>query len=195
MYLRLDLFVKSPLSRHICGNWVTIKYYLSPVELYNSARCLFTTEYTNSEQPLQMAHIVIQVGAVFSATSVGIQLIKNLSKLPPFVGGPWNLPHKFHLYLIIKFHLYLIIKFQPQLNYQIIENEDFPFPIFLNWNFLQFLTFFVFLSLNFAFYQLEYLIFEISASAARKVDTKVANFFAKSSPKSSHPKKTGLKPV
>ena len=26
--------------------------------------------------------------------------IKNLSKLTPFAGGPWNLPHKFHLYLI-----------------------------------------------------------------------------------------------
>ena len=27
--------------------------------------------------------------------------IKNLSKLAPFAGGPWDLPHKFHLYLII----------------------------------------------------------------------------------------------
>ena len=27
--------------------------------------------------------------------------IKNLSKLAPFAGGPWNLPHKFHLYLLI----------------------------------------------------------------------------------------------
>ena len=26
--------------------------------------------------------------------------IKNLSKLAPFAGGPWNLPHKFHLFLI-----------------------------------------------------------------------------------------------
>ena len=26
--------------------------------------------------------------------------IKNLSKLAPFTGGPWNLPHKVHLYLI-----------------------------------------------------------------------------------------------
>ena len=26
--------------------------------------------------------------------------IKNLSKLAPIAGGPWNLPHKFHLYLI-----------------------------------------------------------------------------------------------
>ena len=26
--------------------------------------------------------------------------IKNLSKLAPFSGGPWDLPHKFHLYLI-----------------------------------------------------------------------------------------------
>ena len=26
--------------------------------------------------------------------------IKNLSKLAPFPGGPWNLPHKFHLNLI-----------------------------------------------------------------------------------------------
>ena len=26
---------------------------------------------------------------------------KNLSKLAPFAGGPWNLPNKFHLYLII----------------------------------------------------------------------------------------------
>ena len=26
--------------------------------------------------------------------------IKNLSKLAPFAVGPWNLPHKFHLYLI-----------------------------------------------------------------------------------------------
>ena len=28
--------------------------------------------------------------------------IKNLSKLAPLAGGPWNLPHKFHLCLIIK---------------------------------------------------------------------------------------------
>ena len=26
---------------------------------------------------------------------------KNLSKLAPFAGGPWDLPHKFHLYLIV----------------------------------------------------------------------------------------------
>ena len=26
--------------------------------------------------------------------------IKNLSKLAPFAGGPWNLQQKFHLYLI-----------------------------------------------------------------------------------------------
>ena len=44
---------------------------------------------------LQMAHIMIQVGAVFSATTVGIQQIKSLSKLAPFAGGPWNLPHIF----------------------------------------------------------------------------------------------------
>ena len=25
---------------------------------------------------------------------------KNLSTLAPFTGGPWNLPHKFHIYLI-----------------------------------------------------------------------------------------------
>ena len=25
--------------------------------------------------------------------------IENLSKLAPFTRGPWNLPHKFHLYL------------------------------------------------------------------------------------------------
>ena len=25
-------------------------------------------------------------------------VIKNLSKLAPFTGGPWKLPHKFHLY-------------------------------------------------------------------------------------------------
>ena len=27
--------------------------------------------------------------------------IQNLSKLVPFPGGPWNLQHKFHLYLIL----------------------------------------------------------------------------------------------
>ena len=32
--------------------------------------------------------------------------IKNLSKLEPFAWGPWNLAHKFHLYLII----YIIIQ-------------------------------------------------------------------------------------
>ena len=30
--------------------------------------------------------------------------IKNLSKLAPFAGEPWDLPHKFHLYLIIPFN-------------------------------------------------------------------------------------------
>ena len=61
-----------------------------------------------------MAHIIIQVGAVFSATSVvNFQLfaqlaIKNLSKLALLAGGPLNLPHKFHLYLI-KFYLFYII--------------------------------------------------------------------------------------
>ena len=28
---------------------------------------------------------------------------KSLSKLAPFAGGPWNLPHKYHLYLIYIF--------------------------------------------------------------------------------------------
>ena len=32
--------------------------------------------------------------------------IKNLSKLAPFAGGPWDLPHKFHLYLIIRNFIY-----------------------------------------------------------------------------------------
>ena len=27
--------------------------------------------------------------------------VKNLLKLTPFAGGPWNLPHKFQLYLIL----------------------------------------------------------------------------------------------
>ena len=27
-------------------------------------------------------------------------VIKNLSKIAPFAGGPWNLPQQFHLYLI-----------------------------------------------------------------------------------------------
>ena len=31
--------------------------------------------------------------------------IKNLSKLAPFAGEPWDLPHKFHLYLIVIPHI------------------------------------------------------------------------------------------
>ena len=34
--------------------------------------------------------------------------IKNLSKLAPFEGGPWNLPHKFHLYLIAFTYFFLL---------------------------------------------------------------------------------------
>ena len=32
--------------------------------------------------------------------------IKNLFKLAPFAGVPWNLPHKFHLYLIDKINIF-----------------------------------------------------------------------------------------
>ena len=39
--------------------------------------------------------------------------IKNVSKLAPFAGGPWNLPYKFHLYLI-NFHY--IIQLQSHYN-------------------------------------------------------------------------------
>ena len=37
--------------------------------------------------------------------------IKNLSKLAPFAGGPWNLPHKFHLYIIdITYSMLLLVE-------------------------------------------------------------------------------------
>ena len=53
------------------------------------------------EQYTLMLYYICTIKFVFVIHGLGInKLLLNLSKLTPFAGWPWNLPHKFRLYLI-----------------------------------------------------------------------------------------------